>query len=106
MILAFELSMPRSPSWNGRWSGEGNRYIILKTFRSKKDKEKAVTLKGNYTHLWEDGWMARVTVYEVDSSCARSLRKQSKGFCGYDWMVKSICEHGEIKIERCKYAMR
>jgi hypothetical protein len=27
---------------------------------------------------------------------ARKLKKQSKGFCGYQWMVESIIDFGEI----------
>jgi hypothetical protein len=27
------------------------------------------------------------------------LRMLSKGFCGYDWMVKSIVWHGDIRHE-------
>ena len=33
-MVVFELTMPGVGSWNGRWSGEGRYYAIL-----KKDKE-------------------------------------------------------------------
>lgn len=36
MILAFTLSMPNCASWNGRWSGEGRKYVIIKAFKGKK----------------------------------------------------------------------
>ncbi len=33
---------------------------------------------------------------EVDGKEARRVRKESKGFCGYDWMVDEIRQHGRI----------
>jgi len=95
MILAFYLSMPGCPSWNGKWSGEGNLYVIVKTFRSKKDIEKAERIKEKkyYSYRWEDGWMAGIRIEEVDSNKAKKLRNKSKGFCGYDWMVDTIIEY-------------
>lgn len=32
----------------------------------------------------------------VDSREAARMRKESKGFCGYNWMVDSIISYGEI----------
>jgi hypothetical protein len=97
MILAFYLSMPNCASWNGRWSGEGRKYVIVKTFRGKKATEKAegIRNKGNYYYSWPDGWGAAITVKEVNSSQATKLRRQSDGFSGYDWMVKTICQYGK-----------
>ena len=99
MILAFTLSMPNSPSWNGQWSGAGRKYVITKSFRGKKEEEKAATLAytGYYRYNFSDGWSAGVNVDKVDSRQAAELRKESDGFCGYEWMVRSICEHGEIR---------
>jgi hypothetical protein len=97
MILAFSLSMPNCASWNGKWSGEGKKYVIVKTFKSKKAIEKAEKLrdKGYFHYSWPDGWGAGITVKEVDSSQAAKLRKESQGFCGYDWMVSTICDYGQ-----------
>lgn len=98
MILAFELLMPSNNAWNGRWSGEGRCYAILKTFRGKKQEAKAAELcaKRSYYYSFGDGWGAAVGVREVDASEARRLRKNSAGFCGYDWMVRTIFDYGEI----------
>lgn len=91
MILAFKLSMPGCNSWNGKWSGEGTTYAIVKSYR--KDMSEFL---GSYYYCWNDGWTACVDVVELDRSGAAKLRKKSKGFCGYDWMVDSILIRKEI----------
>ena len=97
MILAFHLGMPNCASWNGRWSGEGKRYVIVKTFRSAKAQEAArhILATGYYHYSWPDGWGAGITVSEVDSRQAAQLRKSSQGFAGYDWMVDTIVRYGK-----------
>jgi hypothetical protein len=97
MIISFELSMPNVGSWNGRWSGESKRYIIRKTIRSQKDIEKVQSLIGYHYYNFGDGWGAGITVTEIDSSESRKLDKYKKnGFCGYEWMVKSLWNYGKI----------
>jgi len=99
MILSFTLSMPNRSSWDGRWSGENNLYVIVKNFgQSIKNttKVREILDGGYYRYNFSDGWAAAVTVKKVDAKEARTLRKQSCGFCGYDWMVESIISHGKI----------
>lgn len=98
MILAFELSMPGRGSWNGRWSGEDRCYAIVKKFTGKRGAEKAAAIltQRSYFYGWSDGWGARVSVREIDAAEARRLRKRSSGFCGYDWMIQTICDYGKI----------
>lgn len=99
MTLVFELSMPNRGSWNGRWSGEGRCYCIVKNFgSSKKAKARCEKLleKRSWYYRWDDGWGASVSVKAVDPATARKYRKNSMGFCGYDWMVTSILAHGAI----------
>ena|ERR1039458_4710340 len=100
MKLIFKLSMPNNNSWNGKWSGEGNLYAVIRSFgTSKKTAERLrpIIEKGYFYYNFGDGWGAGVDVYEcVSAAEARSIRKRSRGFCGYDWMVNSILEHGEI----------
>lgn len=100
MILAFELSMPGVNSWNGKWSGEDRKHVIVKSFRSKKMQNKLRPLVGE-KHYYDfgDGWTAGVKVFQVDSNQARRLRKQSVGFCGYNWMVNSLIDRGYISTE-------
>ena len=93
MLISFELSMPSNNSWNGKWSGEGRCYVIIKSFRKMPSTFKL----GYYTYNFGDGWRAGVTVREVTSTAARKLRKQSVGFAGYDWMVNEIITYGQIK---------
>lgn len=96
MILAFTLSMPNCASWDGKWSGEGKKYVVTRTFNGKAGiaKAEAIRDKGYYHYSWPDGWGAGISVKEVDSRQAAKLRKESQGFCGYDWMVKSIVAYG------------
>lgn len=97
MLVSFELSMPGSPSWNGKWSGEGRLYCRVRNVGvSKKAREKWEKLIGNHSYRWDDGWCARITVREVTSSAARKLRKDSVGFSGYDWMIDALARYGRI----------
>jgi hypothetical protein len=100
MIVAFILSMPGRASWNGRWSGEERCFCIIKRCTTKKSQEHMRKLLevGSFGYSWNDGWRACVTLKEVDAKEARSLKKRSNGFSGYDWMVNSIMSHGEIKV--------
>lgn len=97
MFVSFELSMPGRNSWNGRWSGEERCYVrVVSVGGSKKAAEKYTRLVGAYRYNFGDGWVACVKVRIVDAATARKLRKVSAGFCGYDWMIASIRDHGDI----------
>lgn len=99
-IIQFTLSMPNSGSWNGQWSGSSSFYAIVKTFTKKnKDKADKIIKDGPYSFSWEDGWRASISVKIIDAKEKRFVIKHSDGFCGYDWMVESILEHGYIKDE-------
>jgi len=99
MILAFELSMPNNNSWNGNWSGEGKLYVRVEKFNSKKAAQ-AILDKGYFSYDFGDGWRAGISVNEVNASEAAKLRRQSKGFCGYDWMIQSIRNKGMIECPK------
>jgi hypothetical protein len=90
MLISFELSMPGANSWNGKWSGDGKCYAIVRSYRKPMFK------LGYYSYSFGDGWRAAVTVRECSPAAARKLRKQSRGFCGYDWMVDRIVNYGKI----------
>lgn len=93
MKLCFELTMPGRGSWNGRWSGEKDRHIIIRTVDDKKGEN----LNGrSFCYRWPDGWTACVTVNAVKPKEAAMLKKKSRGFGGYDWMVDSIIRFGTI----------
>lgn len=94
MTICFELTMPGRGSWNGRWSQEKDRHIIIRNLGPAKGRE--LTEKGTYRYRWADGWEAMITCTAVTSREAAKLRKASRGFCGYDWMVDSIIRYGMI----------
>lgn len=94
-LIAFELSMPNNNAWNGKWTGAGNLYCRVESIRSKEVVERVLADTGYY-YNFGDGWGAHVAVHEVDAATARKLRKASKGFCGYDWMIEQIKQHGRI----------
>ena len=93
--FAFTLKMPNRGSWDGKWSGDNQQYVRTRRFRKSEQPPD----EGNYHYSWNDGWGASVTVQEVTALEAAKLRKTSKGFCGYDWMIRSICRHGKIKTD-------
>lgn len=86
--------MPGRASWNGRWSGQENHYAIVKSLNQKMmDRMEMKDGKGYWSYRWSDGWCAVI--------CARVIPKgerlkKSSGFCGYDWMVESLCMYGTI----------
>lgn len=102
MILSFELTMPNRGSWNGEWSGD--RYFYAKTVnlgRGKAAARKGRTIldRGYFHYSWPDGWGAGISVKEVSSREAAKIRKGSNGFCGYEWMMRSILAHNEIRAD-------
>lgn len=42
-----------------------------------------------------------MSVYKADAKTANRAQKNSVGFCGYDWMIDSILEHGSIVKPLC-----
>lgn len=100
MNIAFFLSMPNSPSWNGKWSGEGRKYVKTVKFTKKQLENAEKILKGGgYSYSWPDGWRAFVRVEEVTPTQSKQLTKTSDGFCGYEWMITSIIKHGYITAD-------
>ena len=84
--------MPGNNAWNGRWSGEGRFYAVVRSVTAAKAQE----IDGkSFGHNFGDGWYASVRVKKSSGSAeTRSVRKKSLGFCGYDWMVNNILSHG------------
>ena len=97
MILGFILTMPRVGSWNGKWSGETNLYARTRPVgTSTASVRMGDALIGHHSYAWSDGWRADVEVREVTSGEANRLRRKSCGFSGYDWMIDSLLQHGDI----------
>lgn len=95
MLIAFQLSMPNNNAWNGKWTGEGRCYARVRSYT----KHQPWMDKSSYYYNFGDGWGASVAVKKVDAATARKLRKDTVGFCGYDWMIDSIVRHGKIKVD-------
>ena len=91
-MIVFELTMPSVGSWNGKWSGADRRYI-----RTEDERRVPKELWGNsYCYIWDDGWGACVSVERMPANEARKLERKSSGFCGYDWMIRSLIKDGYI----------
>jgi len=102
--LAFKLSMPGKGSWNGKWSAEGELFCIIEKitenrWRANKDFYEKL-IKSYHSYDFGDGWVAAINVALVSEKEARRLKKESKGFYGYSWMVKSLLEKGKIVLKR------
>ncbi len=100
MIVSFTLTMPSVNSWNGRWSGESKLHAIVQNVgTAKKTIERYTKLinNGPYYYNFGDGWTARIVIRSIESKEAKEIRKNSDGFCGYNWMIDSIKQHGEIR---------
>lgn len=96
-MIVFELTFPNRGSWDGHWSGEKTKHVIIMTNNSIPKVTQEKIIDKDFWYNFGDGWCACVDVYKVDSREATKLRKANTGFCGYDWMVKSIILNGEIK---------
>jgi len=94
--ISFELTMPGVASWNGRWSGEGRLYAIVKSVSNKYFETNKDKLIGHWHYRWDDGWAAMVKGREIDAKEKKRIEKETKGFYGYNWMVDSIMLVGEI----------
>ena len=97
MLIEFRLTIPNVGSWNGRWSGESNYYAQIHTL-PKTAAEKLIDK--SYFHDFGDGWSASIRTRQVDSKEAQKIRKKSKGFCGYEWMIKSILLYDKIQTDK------
>lgn len=102
MKIVFVLSMPGNNSWNGKWSGEGDCYAVIRTVSNAKKhivKYLALLEKRHFSYNFGDGWRASIEVFEPTPTQVRQYRKISRGFCGYDWMIDTILAHGEIRCD-------
>lgn len=95
MAVVFELTMPGKGSWNGKWSCEGENFT-----RQYDEREVPKKLWGtkNY-YRWDDGWEACVSVQRMPIADARKIVRHSNGFCGYDWMIRTLIKDGYIHTE-------
>jgi hypothetical protein len=92
----FILTMPNVNSWNGKWTGEGGLYCIVRKYTDKSPVLQNVDKHNSHYYNFGDGWGALVTIKKIPSEEAAKYRKRSDGFSSYGWMVDEIEEHGRI----------
>lgn len=90
--VEFTLGMPGRASWNGQWSGEGQRYAAVRSLTpDEAQRVLGDDSERSYYHRWSDGWGASVTARRMDLG---ERTKPSDGFAGYGWMIDNIIAHG------------
>jgi hypothetical protein len=101
-IVSFELTMPNRNSWNGNWSGEDRRFIIIKSLTNKRvNWLLGDELETSFYHNFGDGWGASILVKIINKEEKKLLRKYLKnGFCGYKWMVDNILCYKDTKNDK------
>ena len=94
-MIVFELTMPHCGSWNGRWTQADKLHV-----RTRDERKVPMPVwDKDFFYRWDDGWEACVSVRRMPANEARKLERKSDGFCGYDWMIRSICSKGFIEPE-------
>ena len=94
MVIWFVLRMRNTPTWNGSWSGAGRLYA--KRVNVPKARAEELLKEGSFWWSWSDGWSCAVDVVKPSPAEARAMAKNTRGFCGYEWMIKSIILYGQI----------
>jgi len=90
--VEFKLTMPGRGSWNGEWSGDGDLYLTWRSLSQKVINDlKLNTGTQVWRYSWGDGWTAQVSARVME---AGERKRKSSGFCGYEWMVDNILDHG------------
>lgn len=96
MKIAYILTMPNIGSWNGSWTGSTNLYARTRGVFKDKSKQKELLDRKNFFYDFGDGWGANVEMSLVTESEANKMNKITRGFYGYEWMINSIEQFGEI----------
>lgn len=91
-MVVFILDMPKINTWNGHWSGEDDVYA--KAYQNREVPKEV--LNKEFSYNFGDGWTARVKVKQMPATESRKIMAKSKGFCGYEWMIRSIISRGYI----------
>lgn len=86
--VIFSLTMPGRPSWNGRWSGNDHPRTQV---RNLPNSIAAELHEKDWQHSWDDGWTAHIKARLMLNG---ERKPKTFGFCGYDWMIDNILQHG------------
>ena len=95
--ILFRLTMPRTGSWDGKWSGQERNYTLVRSVKQKRIDELGIPTR--WRHNFGDGWAANV---EATIMQPGERKPKSDGFCGYDWMVDGIIRWGDTAC-RCEW---
>jgi len=99
MYIMFRLTVSRFqkvPSDNCVYD---KFYVIAKEFNSNSDKLKAdiITFRKNFYYEFNNGLEVKISVIKLRCRVDFfKVKAESKGFCGYDWMVTSIIKNLKI----------
>ena len=55
----------------------------------------------SYYYDFGDGWCACIDVIKMNANSNeyRQMKRNNRGFCGYNWMVDLIISNNEIKLK-------
>ena len=122
-LIVYILKMNNIGSWNGKWTGseklhcrvrkysnevakkimEGATELINKEYSGSIFDRKLVAeiptgiFEKSWGYSWDDGWGCSVVARTVTGREAAKFRKNSAGFCNYEWMIDSIEKIDKIK---------
>ncbi len=86
--IAFILTFPNVGSWDGKFSGEGRLHARVYSFDNKTAEQ--LLSNGSYYHSFGDGWTASIEPKHVNYKEANWIKKHTKGFYGYEWMIDDM----------------
>lgn len=92
-MLCFEIITYHGTRGKKR-GGDDQRYAVIRN--ASASTVPLDDLLGDHFYDWSDGWVARVSVREVERPEARKIKRRSRGFMGYDWMITSLLRTGDI----------
>ena len=95
--ILYKLSMPNVGSWKGQWTGATNLYCVTRSYSKTSTIPKKVLSMKNYYYNFGDGWGVNINCSEITAKEKPKYQKASRGFYGYEWMVKEIEMFGRIK---------
>ena len=101
--IVYILTMPNVGSWNGKFTGEGHLNCSVRSYiKDSPIPKKVLSMKYGYHYDFGDGWSVNIKATQIKGNQKAKYKKASKGFYGYEWMIKEIEEFGRIKtrVER------
>lgn len=96
--IVYILTMPNVGSWNGRFAGEGHLNCEVRSYLKDSDiPKKVLSMKDGYHYDFGDGWLVNIKATQIKENEKDKYEEASRGFYGYEWMIKEIEKFGRIK---------